>query len=62
MKNKSDEEIRAALKEEYPAENIESLAESIAEKTARIRQSIVFEPLLLKGERGGAENQLAFQA
>jgi hypothetical protein len=46
LKDKSDEEIRAALREEYPAENIESLEQSLAEKTERIRQSIIFEPLL----------------
>ena len=46
LKDKSDEEIQAALRAEYPAENIESLEQSLAEKTERIRQSIIFEPLL----------------
>lgn len=46
LKNKSDEEIRAALRAEYPAENLEALEQSLAEKTERIRQSIIFESLL----------------
>ena len=46
LKNKSDKEIRAALRAEYPAENLEALEQSLAEKTERIRQSIIFESLL----------------
>lgn len=46
LKDKSDAEIREALRAEYPAENIESLEQSLTEKTGRIRQSIIFEPLL----------------
>lgn len=46
LKDKSDEEMRTALRAEYPAENIESLEQSLIEKTTRIRQSIIFEPLL----------------
>ncbi|MGI8787257.1 MAG: hypothetical protein ACR2HG_05790 [Pyrinomonadaceae bacterium] len=46
LKNKSDEEIKAALQTEYPAENIESLMPNVSEKTARIKQSVIFEPLL----------------
>ena len=46
LKGKSDEEMGAALKTEYPAEDLESLRQSLTEKTERIRQSIIFEPLL----------------
>lgn len=46
LKGKSDEETRAALRSEYPAENIESLEQSLKEKIERVRQSIIFEPLL----------------
>jgi hypothetical protein len=46
LKGNSDEEMRAALQTEYPAENIESLEQSLTEKTKRIWQSIIFEPLL----------------
>jgi hypothetical protein len=47
LKGKSDAEMQAALREENPAaDNIETLSKSLAEKTAQIRQSIIFEPLL----------------
>jgi hypothetical protein len=46
LKDKSNEEIQAALRAENPAENLESLEHSLTEKTEQIRQSIIFEPLL----------------
>ena len=46
LKDRSDEELRTALRAEYPDENIENLQQSLIDKTERIRQSIIFEPLL----------------
>jgi len=46
LRDKSDEEMRATLKEDYPAQEFESLMQSLPEKTERIRQSVIFEPLL----------------
>lgn len=62
LKSKTDEEICATLKEEYPAENLETLAQSLAEKTGRIKQSVIFEPLLAGTSAGERENSLARQA
>lgn len=46
LKDKSDEEMRATIRAEYPAEDIENLERSFAEKSVRISQSVIFEPLL----------------
>ncbi len=46
LKDKSDEEMRAALRAEYPEESIEDFEQSLVEKIGRIRQSVIFEPLL----------------
>lgn len=54
LKDMSDEQMRAALRAEYPAENIESLEESLREKAAAIRSSVIFRPLLAKKSEPGA--------
>lgn len=48
LKNLTDEETRAALASEYPNEDVESLAQALAEKTERINRAVIFEPLLSK--------------
>jgi hypothetical protein len=47
LKDKTDEEIRAAFKAEYPNENPEDFEQSIGEKTENIRKSVIFQPLLV---------------
>lgn len=45
LKDRTEEEMREALKNEYPNENTDELAKSLAERSEKIRQSIIFQPL-----------------
>jgi hypothetical protein len=45
LRNKTEEEMRAALKTEYQNENTDELAEKLAERSEKIRQAIIFQPL-----------------
>ncbi|MBA3631953.1 MAG: hypothetical protein H0W58_03940 [Acidobacteria bacterium] len=46
LKNVSGEEMRAALKTEYGMENSETVEQTLAEKGEKIRQAVIFQPLL----------------
>lgn len=46
LKGMSEAEMRETLQTEYPPENVENLMQSAAEKIGRIRQSVIFQPLL----------------
>lgn len=45
LKNKTEEEMREALKIEYQNENTDELAEKLAERSEKIRRAIIFQPL-----------------
>jgi hypothetical protein len=45
LKDRTEEEMPEALKNEYPNENTDELAKSLAERSEKIRQSIIFQPL-----------------
>ncbi len=45
LKDRSEEEMREALKNEYPDENTDQLATSLAERSEKIREAIIFQPL-----------------
>ena len=47
LKDMSDEEILQAFKAEYPNETSEDFEQNINEKTQNIRQSVIFQPLLV---------------
>jgi hypothetical protein len=45
LKDKTEEEMREALKNEYQSENTDELAEKLATRSEKIRQAIIFQPL-----------------
>ncbi len=47
LKDRTEEEMREALKNEYPNENTDELAKSLMERSEKIRQAIIFQPLFV---------------
>ncbi len=47
LKARSDEEFAEAFKVEYPNENLEKIAQQISQKSANIRNSAIYKPLLI---------------
>ncbi len=45
LKDRGEAEMREALKIEYPNENTDELAEGLAERSEKIRQAVIFQPL-----------------
>ncbi len=45
LKDKNPEEMKEALKSEYPNEDTENIAEKLPEKTDKIRNAVIFKPL-----------------
>lgn len=45
LKERSEEEMREALKNEYPDENTDELAKSLSARSEKIRQGLIFQPL-----------------
>ncbi len=47
LKNTSDEEMRNALQTEYGIEDVEALEQTLTNKKEQIKQSVIFQPLLV---------------
>ncbi|MGI8639759.1 MAG: hypothetical protein ACR2MG_07370 [Pyrinomonadaceae bacterium] len=45
LKNRSDEETRKALQTEYGMNDVETLQQSLTDKSEKIKQSVIFQPL-----------------
>lgn len=50
LKDRNEDQMCEALKTEYPQENTDELAKSLAERSEKIRQAVIFQPLLARDD------------